>query len=359
VDAARAAYAASPAMPFLNSEVCYEGILGACHDDVQRLMFWTCLLSGAAGHTYGANGIWQLNQPGKPYGKSPHGGDYGPAPWTEAMNLPGSGQLGRAKAFLQQFKWWTMTPAPDSAAYAADSGRAVWGDWIWYPEGNPAEDAPVAPRWFRRTFDSNDVIRATLRVAADDRHTAYVNGAKVSEGAGWSSVRDVDVTKLLRSGRNVVAIRAENMKAPVTKNPAGLLCTLTIRHRDGREENIVSDSTWRAQNRQESGWEQVDFTDSSWPFATNAAEYGGGPWGRIADAGPYLAPYAAMLADGTRIIYVPLARDVALRGSKTRTVEVYDPATFKKVSNAKASGTTVHAPAGLSDWLLIVRPEGK
>lgn len=358
VDAARAAYAASPAMPFLNSEVCYEGILGACHDDVQRLMFWTCLLSGAAGHTYGANGIWQLNQPGKPYGKSPHGGDYGPAPWTEAMNLPGSGQLGRAKGFLQQFKWWALTPAPNSAAYVADSGKAVWGDWIWYPEGNPAEDAPVAPRWFRRTFDSNDVIRATLRVAVDDRHTAYVNGAKVSEGAGWSSVRDVDVTKLLRSGRNVVAIRAENMKAPVQKNPAGFLCTLTIRHRDGREEHIATDSTWRAQNREELGWEQPGFADSSWPFAMKSAEYGGGPWGRIADAGPYLAPYSASLPDGTRIVYVPLARDIELRELQGRTVEVYDPATFKRV-DALHEGATIHAPAGCSDWLVVARPEGK
>src|SRR5438874_10744663 len=35
VDTARSSYAAEPMMPFLNSEVCYEGIMGACHDDVQ------------------------------------------------------------------------------------------------------------------------------------------------------------------------------------------------------------------------------------------------------------------------------------------------------------------------------------
>ena len=25
--------------------------------------------------------------------------------------------------------------------------------WIWFPEGNPAADAPFEPRYFRRTFD--------------------------------------------------------------------------------------------------------------------------------------------------------------------------------------------------------------
>src|SRR5438128_4943039 len=36
-----------------------------------RFMFWACVLSGAAGHSYGANGIWQVNRPGQPYGPSP------------------------------------------------------------------------------------------------------------------------------------------------------------------------------------------------------------------------------------------------------------------------------------------------
>ena len=96
----RASLAARPAMPVVNGEVCYEALLGKITADVPRLMFWTSILSGAAGHTYGANGIWQLNRRDQPYGKSPHGGTYGPIPWDEAMRLPGSRQLGLAKKFL-------------------------------------------------------------------------------------------------------------------------------------------------------------------------------------------------------------------------------------------------------------------
>jgi hypothetical protein len=102
-----------PRMPVVNGEVCYEGILEASREEIQRFMFWACMLSGAAGHTYGANGIWQLNRAGQPYGPSPHGRSWGDRPWDEAMQLPGSRQLGLAKAFLAQYEWWRFEPHPE------------------------------------------------------------------------------------------------------------------------------------------------------------------------------------------------------------------------------------------------------
>lgn len=124
IRALRASYAATPPMPVLNSEVCYEALLGKITADVARLMFWTNILSGAAGHTYGANGIWQLNRSGQPYGKSPHGGNYGVIPWDEAMNLPGSGQLGLAKKFLETYPWHKLEPRQEWAAWADPAGSA-------------------------------------------------------------------------------------------------------------------------------------------------------------------------------------------------------------------------------------------
>ena len=46
----------------LNSEVCYEGLLGRHDEQIQRIMAWTSLLAGTAGYTYGGNGIWQVNR---------------------------------------------------------------------------------------------------------------------------------------------------------------------------------------------------------------------------------------------------------------------------------------------------------
>lgn len=106
-------YRAEPTMPVLNSEVCYEQLLGWIPADVQRLMFWTCMLSGAAGHTYGANGIWQVNRADQPHGASPHGGNYGTIPWDEAMRLPGSGQLALGKRLLEEFPWQRFERHPE------------------------------------------------------------------------------------------------------------------------------------------------------------------------------------------------------------------------------------------------------
>ncbi|MCW5983503.1 MAG: DUF4038 domain-containing protein [Bryobacteraceae bacterium] len=110
---AMSAYAAAPTMPVINGEVCYEGILEASRQEVQRFMFWSCVLSGAAGHTYGANGIWQVNTPERPFGASPHGRNWGETPWQTAYRLPGSAQLAMAKSLLMKYPWRRMSPQPD------------------------------------------------------------------------------------------------------------------------------------------------------------------------------------------------------------------------------------------------------
>ena len=121
------AYAIQPVLPVINSEVCYEGIGEACRQEVQRFMFWACVLSGACGHTYGANGIWQVNLKDLPFGPSPHGTAWGNTPWDEASQLPGSRQLGLARAFLEKYEWWRFEPHPewvDPAATAEQPNAA-------------------------------------------------------------------------------------------------------------------------------------------------------------------------------------------------------------------------------------------
>jgi hypothetical protein len=103
----------SPRMPVLVGEVCYEGILDENRQEVSRFVFWASILSGAAGHTYGADGIWQVNTPEAPYGPSPHGRSWGGPAWDIAAQLPGSQQLGLAKQFLSRFEWWRLEPHPE------------------------------------------------------------------------------------------------------------------------------------------------------------------------------------------------------------------------------------------------------
>src|SRR5438874_4976302 len=84
-------------------------------------MFWLCMTNGAAGHTYGANGIWQCNRRGEPHGKSPHGGDYGHIPWDDAMKLSGSRQVGLGKKLFEKYEWQKFTPHLEWAIYATNA----------------------------------------------------------------------------------------------------------------------------------------------------------------------------------------------------------------------------------------------
>ena len=168
VKAVRESYAAAPIMPVIDGEASYEMLNDSLPTEWTRRMFWLCLMNGAAGHTYGANGIWQCNRPGQPHGASPHGGSYGKIPWNEAMTLPGSRQVGLGKKLLERYPWQRFQPHPEWVALSGESPLSLDNcQWIWFPEGNPAQDAPAAKRFYRRTFvlpEGKAIERARLRV---------------------------------------------------------------------------------------------------------------------------------------------------------------------------------------------------
>lgn len=112
IDSVNQALEHEPTMPILVSEVNYEGIGESSREETQRFHFWSCLLSGTMGHTYGANGLWQLNRRDMPYGPSPHGMSWGDIPWQEAAQLNGAEQIGLGKKFLEKLSWWQIQPQP-------------------------------------------------------------------------------------------------------------------------------------------------------------------------------------------------------------------------------------------------------
>jgi hypothetical protein len=147
VNAIRQAVARKPQMPALVDEVDYEGIMESSREEVQRICFWTSMLSGAAGHTYGANGLWQVNTREQPYGPSPHGASWGNVPWQDAYRLPGSAQLGIAKRLFERYEWHRFQSHPDWVDPSAD-GKNVLAP---YCAGIPGQvriyyfPTPIAP----------------------------------------------------------------------------------------------------------------------------------------------------------------------------------------------------------------------
>jgi hypothetical protein len=110
VNVVRAEAARLPAKPAVEGELNYEGILEGSRQEVQRMDFWVVMLSGGAGFTYGANGIWQLNRADRPYGPSPHGASWGDTPWSEAYKLPGASAVGVGANLLRRYPWWQFRP---------------------------------------------------------------------------------------------------------------------------------------------------------------------------------------------------------------------------------------------------------
>src|SRR5258706_10794879 len=96
--------------------------------------------------------------------------------------------------------------------------------WIWFPEGNPADSAPVCTRYFRRVFElpaNEQVSAAAIEITADDQFDLYINGQAAGKGDGWGSPKNIAVGAFLKPGKNDLAVEARNVGN--NPNPAGVL----------------------------------------------------------------------------------------------------------------------------------------
>jgi hypothetical protein len=143
-----AEYNRTPIKPVVDVEPGYENIphafdaangrLEAIH--ARRFCYWA-LFSGAFGHTYGCNEVWQMWSPGRP----PMIGAV--LPWHEAIHLPGSGQMRHARDLIESGPYFDRLPDPSLVAPPNASGeeyvaacRGPDGRYalIYFPTGRPA-----------------------------------------------------------------------------------------------------------------------------------------------------------------------------------------------------------------------------
>jgi hypothetical protein len=120
----------TPSMPVLVGETVYEGHQQTNWQDTQRFAFWVSMMNGAAGQTYGAGGIWQMNGRTIPHGSSPWGITYENTPWDVAMRLPGSQQVGIGKNILMKYPWWLFEPHPEWVEPHGTAFQKPHTDWF-------------------------------------------------------------------------------------------------------------------------------------------------------------------------------------------------------------------------------------
>jgi hypothetical protein len=153
-------------------------------------------------------------------------------------------------------------------------------NWIWYPEGNPAQSAPVGTRYFRKTISVRSdatLTGAILLLAADNSYIAYINGMEVGQGNDYTTATPYQVASQLVAGSNLLAIAAIN--GGTSPNPAGLIGQLILNYSDGSTTNIIMDGTWKAANSLQSNWQTPTFNDAAWVNALVLGSFGISPWG--------------------------------------------------------------------------------
>src|SRR6476620_4856962 len=99
-------------------------------------------------------------------------------------------------------------------------------EWIWL-DREAHDDEGVL---FRKEFDvDGDVKNAVLLGSCDNQLRVYLNDQDVAASEAWEVPAKEKVTKVLRKGRNLLAVRGMNRESA-----AGLLIRLDIELADGR-----------------------------------------------------------------------------------------------------------------------------
>jgi len=142
-----------------------------------------------------------------------------------------------------------------------------------------AGSAPVDPRCAEIPLDAT--LTAHLQITADNECEVFVNSVSAGTTANWGSPVTLDVSLFIHPGRrNVVAIRGTNTSSQ-GGNDRGIIGALKVGTSGNETELLVTDGAWRSSTTEITGWTDLGFDDSAWPFATVIADNGAPPWGTL------------------------------------------------------------------------------
>ncbi len=168
--------------------------------------------------------------------------------------------------------------------------------WIWLKD-SIASDMLLA----RKNFDLSSIPEtAILRITATSQYQLYINGKYVRRGPARSAPHHqsfdiLDISKLLKEGKNIMAVRVHKQNKKFSYNleqRGGLLAQLDI-DMNGEEQTVFTNSDWKVSlqpswdskaplisrfqqivndrvdmRKHLHGWKEIDFDDSDWLNAT-------------------------------------------------------------------------------------------
>ena len=231
-----------------------------------------------------------------------------------AWSATASWMMGKLKPEDWTAKW---------IAHPAGNAALAGAQWIWTAEGNPASGAAPGVRHFRRSVvlpANRKVVQAMVVATADNAFELSVNGTRAAQGDNWEKPVTADIAALLRTGENLLTVRATN--GGDLPNPAGLLLKLRIAFDSGAPLDVMTDAAWEA-----------GADGQTWTAAKALGACGMAPWampGQAAGAFPH--PW--------------LRKSFELAGP-VRRAEVYvnTPGLYELYINGQKAGDDVLAPS--------------
>ena len=160
--------------------------------------------------------------------------------------------------------------------------------WIVYPED--VKEGVNKERYLRTEFKvpRKKIKQATVAYLIDDSGVVMLNGERVDHQqnriTGNGTAKQYDITKALASGANALCATMVN-----GGGPGGIILHLSIAYQDGSEQEVFTDTTWKASREKSNGWEKAGFSGKGWQEAMSVGDYLSDPWAVTND---FIAIYA-------------------------------------------------------------------
>ncbi|HEX4122032.1 MAG TPA: ATP-binding protein [Verrucomicrobiae bacterium] len=120
---------------------------------------------------------------------------------------------------------------------------------------------------------TNQVVRAELRIAADNAYTISLDGQELGSGSDWRTLSIYYLEGPLKSGLHALAVEGFN-----DNDQAGIIMGMRLEMAGGQTMEIRSDLSWRSVPDGYHDWETALIAPDSWPHAAVARNFGRVPW---------------------------------------------------------------------------------
>ncbi len=162
--------------------------------------------------------------------------------------------------------WAVLAALVFVAPAAAQSQEA---QWIWSPK-HKVDEVPQTSCYYRRAFMLEDPESGQMELAADDDFELYINGRSVSKDSSSRKLKQIDISKFLTKGRNVISMRVINSNGPT----GALAARVFVKEKEGGWKNFHTNDGWRVTLSPYPFWNMNFYNDSRWDKPLSSGKFG-------------------------------------------------------------------------------------